>query len=52
MKRSDRITKHDAATIEAVGMGIGIIFALSLSAFVVAVIAYIETYYILPPFLP
>ena len=48
----DRLTKHDAATIEAVGMGIGIMFALSLSAFVVAVITYIETYHLFPPLIP
>ena len=52
MKRLDKLTKHDAATLEAAGMGIGIMLGLSLSAFVVAVIVYIETYHLLPPLFP
>ena len=41
----DRITKHDAATNEAVGVGIGIMFALTLASFVVAVMTYITLYH-------
>ena len=41
----DRLTKHDAATIEAAAMGIGVMFALSLAAFVAAVIAYLQLYH-------
>ena len=44
MKRSDRITKHDAATIEAVGVGIGIMFALALASFITAVMAYVTLF--------
>jgi len=40
----DRLTKHDAATIEAVGMGIGIMFALALASFLAAVMTYITLY--------
>lgn len=45
MRRSnDRLTKHDEATIEAAGIGIGIMFGLSTAAFVAAVMTYIVLY--------
>lgn len=43
MKR-DRLTKHDRATIEALGAAVGLMFAMSLSAFLAAVFAYIEIF--------
>ena len=45
MRRAqDRLTKHDEATIEAVGMGIGVMFGLTTTAFIVAVMAYLTLY--------
>jgi hypothetical protein len=41
----DRLTKHDQATIEAAAMGIGVMFALALAAFVAAVMFYLQTYH-------
>jgi len=45
MQRKDRITKHDEATIEAVGMGIGIMFGLSITTFVAAVMTYLQLFH-------
>lgn len=42
----DRLTKHDQATLEAAGMGIGIMFALALMSFIGAVMLYIQLYYL------